>query len=119
MSDEPQDAACRPCQGVQTRNWYAWNNRMPPPPDELNVVGQVYVGNPGVDPLLTVRSGSAPGSPALELDLWLCQKPGIWPMVMTWKEVRYSEVLTAGAYARVRVVCEQEPIADLEVVDVH
>ncbi len=40
---------------VDTRNWYAWNNQMPPPPDDFHVVGEVEVPNPGVEVRLVER----------------------------------------------------------------
>ena len=49
MSEERAEGRCVVCKDIKTRDWYPWNNLMPPPPDDFHVVGEVYVPNPGVD----------------------------------------------------------------------
>lgn len=107
--------------GVQkSEGWYAWNDRMPPPPDKLLVVGNVQVANPGVVASLSKRVPQGINATILLLDLELTQKPGMWPQVVTWKPVRYEEVLEAGrAYGQVQVFCNDEVLQTLEVQDVH
>ncbi len=106
-----------PCEGVSTRDWYAWNNRMPPKPDHFHIVGEVEVPNPGVDAELVPRQ--AKGKKTLAFDLVLTQRPGIWPQMLTWKPVRYDKVLTGGTYSKAEVWCGDDRIADVKVEDVH
>jgi len=108
-----------PCRGVETRDWYAWINLMPPPPDELHVVGEVLVGNPGVVPSLVPRRPPAKGKKTLQLELVLVQQPGIWPQVLTWKPVRYDKVLLGKGPDTVEVFCGDEKIATIPVQDAH
>ncbi|HJU40844.1 MAG TPA: hypothetical protein VJ724_14835, partial [Tahibacter sp.] len=82
---------------MNTRNWYAWINKMPPPPDDFHVVGEVEVPNPGIEALLTVRSPQGINPDILLLDLHLFQKPGVWPQVVTWVQARYDKVLKPGS----------------------
>jgi hypothetical protein len=110
---------CLPCTGVETRDWYAWLNLMPPPPDELHVVGEVYVANPGVDPFLTPRVPQGINPQILLLDLYLCQRPGLWPQIMVWKPVRYDKVAPGVKYTEINVFCGDEMIANFPVHEVH
>jgi hypothetical protein len=107
-----------PCQGVTTRDWYAWNDLMPPRPDNLHVVGEVYVPNPGVEPYLLPRHPPAKGK-TLALDLVLVQRPGVWPQVLVWKPVRYDKVLRGIGYRTVEIYCGDQKIETIDVEDVH
>jgi len=78
----------------QCRNWQAWLNTMPPPPDELHVVGDVIVGNPGISAHLTMREPQGSNPAVLLLDLHLVQQPGMWLQVMTCVQARFDRVLT-------------------------
>lgn len=40
---------------MNTRDWYAWINLMPPKPDDFHVVGEVFVSNQGVQAQLCVK----------------------------------------------------------------
>lgn len=119
MNEEKTDGKCLPCKDAQTQDWYAWINLMPPPPDDFHVVGEVYVPNPGVDPFLTPRVPQGTNPTILQLDLYLCQQPGIWPQVFVWKPVRYDKVGRNFGYERVEVFCGEERIADFPVETVH
>lgn len=81
-----------PTGNIVTRDWYAWNDRMPPKPDQFHVVGEVQVPNPGVDVLLSPRVPQGINSKILLMDLLLHQRPGIWPQVVAWKPVRYDKI---------------------------
>ena len=102
---------------MNTRNWYAWINKMPPPPDDFHVVGEVEVPNPGVEALLTVRSPQGINPDILLLDLHLFQKPGVWPQVVTWVQARYDKVLRPGSpcYTHVDVFYDNQSIAQMPV----
>lgn len=110
-------ACVLPCQGVATRDWYAWNDLMPPRPDHFHIVGEVEVPNPGVDVELVPRK--AKGKKTIAFDLVLIQRPGIWPQVLTWKPVRYDKVITGTKYANAEVWCGDTKIVDETVHDVH
>jgi hypothetical protein len=119
MADEKHaEGSCLPCKDIKTRDWYAWLNLMPPPPDDFHVVGEVYVPNPGVDPFLTPKNPQGINPQILLLDLYLIQRPGIWPQVFVWKQARYDKI--GGArYTQVQVFCGDELIADIPVQEVH
>ena len=100
------------CYGAQTKDWYAWNNLMPPKPDDFHAVGQVQVANPGVEVELVCR-GQSNGT--IQLSVVLYQRPGIWPQVLTWKEARYDRVLCGDGYKKAEIYCGDDKIADLKV----
>lgn len=106
-----------PCDGVKTSSWYAWNNLMPPKPDDFHVIGQVEVPNPGVEALLSERVPQGINPKILLLDLVLLQKPGVWPRIITTKEARFDK--TNVTYSNVEVFCGNHTLANTEVQDVH
>lgn len=103
---------------VETADWHAWYDLMPPKPDHLYATGQVIVANPGVEPLL--RPHEPPGiNPAiLMLDLYLCQMPGVWPQVMTQKPVRY-ETEISESYMQVHVLGDNTDFAVIDAETTH
>ena len=119
MAEEETQGTCLPCEGVETRDWYAWLNRMPPKPDDFHVTGEVLVSNPGVDPILTPRNPQGINPKILLLELHLIQRPGIWPRVLVWKEARYDKQPAHVAYEQVQIFCGDQVIADIEVQEVH
>lgn len=60
-----------------TRDWYAWIDIMPPPPNHFHVRGEVQVPNPGEEAQLTLKR--APGSEPRDLPARpaLVQRPWI------------------------------------------
>ncbi len=119
MNEKETVGRCLPCTSIDSRDWYSWINLMPPPPDEFHIVGEVYVSNPGVDPLLTPKQPQGINPDILLMDLYLCQKPGIWPQVFVWKPVRYDKVLQGTKYTQVQVFCGETIIADILVHEIH
>ncbi|MFZ2030521.1 MAG: hypothetical protein WAU68_09455 [Vitreimonas sp.] len=77
---------------VATRDWHAWLNTQPPPPDDLHVIGQVEVANPGVVAFLVPSSPQGINPAILMLELHLVQRPGFWPAVITWTPAHYDRV---------------------------
>lgn len=118
MTEESIEGRCLPCQNTQTRDWCAWNDLMPPRPNFFYVTGEVYVANPGVDPLLTPTEPQGINPRILLIDLYLCQRPGIWPQVFVWKAVRFEKKILRG-YDEVQILCDGQPIATVPVEDVH
>lgn len=106
---------------MNNKDWYAWINQMPPKPDDFHVVGQVLVGNPGIQAQLSIKEPQGINPNMLLLDLHLVQQPGMWPEVMTWVQARFDRVLTPNSliYAEVGVFLNGESIAQIEVDSVH
>ncbi|AZN99287.1 hypothetical protein EJ066_20360 [Mesorhizobium sp. M9A.F.Ca.ET.002.03.1.2] len=106
---------------METRDWYAWINTMPPKPDDFHVIGEVYVGNPGVEGFLAFREPQGINNKILLLDLHLVQRPGMWPQVMTWVQARYDSVIRPDApeYTDVEIFFEAKSIAKISVEIVH
>jgi hypothetical protein len=92
---------------------------MPPSPDDLHVLGEVYVPNPGVEPTLVMKEPQGINPRILLLDLILCQKPGMWPQVFVWKQVRYDKTGRVLRYDQVDVFCGSDIIASIPVEDIH
>jgi hypothetical protein len=76
----------------ETRDWYAWNNLMPPGPPTFRITGEVQVLSPYVDVLLVPRTPQGINPRVLQLDLHLMQPPGHQPPLVLWKPVRYEKV---------------------------
>ena len=89
---------------VETRDWKAWNDLMPPKPDYLHVIGEVEVPNPGVEPLLRPSEPQGRNPLILMLDLYLCQMPGIWTQVLTWKPARFDNEISGSGYVQVHIL---------------
>lgn len=106
---------------MTTQNWYAWINLMPPPPDDFHVIGDVFVGNPGIEAQLSVKEPQGSNPTTLLLDLHLIQKPGMWPAVMTWVQARYDKILSPNSpeYKQVEVFHNSTSIAKIKVDEVH
>lgn len=117
MKTEKFEAGCLSCAGFETREWYAWLNRMPPPPDDFHVIGEIYVPNPGVTPILVPKVPQGINPAILLLDLYLIQQPGAWPSVFVWKQIRYEKIAPTVRYTQVHIFCEEKTIADIEVVE--
>lgn len=88
---------------VDTVDWYAWMNRMPPGPAAFHLIGTVLVPNPGVTARLTRAEPQGINPAELIVDLVLEQKPGFWPQVVTSVSVRFDEAPSGANYAGVLV----------------
>lgn len=114
MSDNEYQAVCTPGDNAESRDWFAWNNKMPPGPARLIVTGVVTVANPGVEPILVIANPQGINPAHLLLNLFLCQKPGIWPAVVVDKPVRFEQHSDPN-YTHVDIVGGPS----IEIVDVH
>jgi hypothetical protein len=103
--------------GIETREWYAWNDLMPPKPDFFHLTGEVQVPNPGVEVTLHPR-GDTKGS-TINMDLVLTQRAGNWPQVETWKAAAYRRVLFARPYKKAAIYHEGKKIEEVRVQDVQ
>lgn len=100
---------------VSTQNWYAWINKMPPPPDTLHVRGEVVVSNPGVEVALYKRQPQGINPAIIMLDLLLIQSPGVWPEVVTVKSVAYEEVGRSLKYTTAEVMNQSQSVASVPI----
>jgi hypothetical protein len=98
-----------PTISVDTSDWYAWVNAMPPGPHSFHVTGVVYAPTPGYEASLTPASPQGINPRDLILDLNLRPLPGIWPQVVTPISVRYDIADYSGNYDSVLV---REPDGD-------
>lgn len=115
MADKEEQGSVLPCSNIKSRDWHAWIDMMPPGPNHLHVVGEVYVPNPGINPILVPREPQGINPRILLLDLLLIQSPGMWPQVFVWKQARYDKIVQGNQYDRVTIFCGESAIADIEV----
>ena len=106
--------------GTQCRDWQAWLNTMPPKPDDFHVVGDVLVGNPGIQPVLTMREPQGINPAILMLELYLVQQPGMWPQVVTCASARFSRVMPPHSknYEAVEIFSNGKRIAFIDHISV-
>ena len=106
---------------METKDWNAWIDLMPPKPNHFHVTGMVYVGNPGIEATLKPRVPQGINPTILLLDLFLEQKPGGWNQVMTWVEARYDLELGSEStrYTQVEIFLDDTSIAEIDVKEVH
>lgn len=115
----PKETAVPRCGVMNHESWAAWNDLRPPPPNAVHVVGSVQVTNPGIDVKLTKTIPQGFNPQILLLDLELTQKPGMWPQVLTWKQVRYESLLADAKFTHSEISCGTQVLKKLEVVDAH
>ena len=100
---------------VDTSDWYAWLNQMPPGPPSFHVTGVVQLPTPGYDAQLVLARPQGINPAELILDLKVTPRPGIWPQVVTPVSVRYDDSPAGTAYQGVLV---REPDGDAVHLDV-
>lgn len=101
---------------VDTSDWYAWLNRMPPGPASFHVTGVVYLPTPGYDARLVLASPQGINPEELILQLEVMPRPGVWPQVITPVSVRYDQSPAGVLYKGVLV---REPDGDNWQLDVE
>jgi hypothetical protein len=102
---------------IQTRDWYAWNNLMPPRPDTFHVTGEVQVASPGVEVLLVPRIPQGTNQRILILDIVLSKSPESWEQKPTWKPARYEK--SNVTYDRAELFYNNNQIISLPVDNVQ
>lgn len=75
---------------LDTSEWFAWVDRMPPGPASFHVTGTVTLPSPGFEARLEVASPQGINPADLILDLRVTRRPGVWPQVVTNVSVRYD-----------------------------
>jgi hypothetical protein len=98
---DAQERPHPPAPIVHTHDWYAWVNAMPGAEPSLHVQGVATLPTPGYAVSLEVDRGGTGG--ALVLDLHVKQLPGIWPQVVTERDVRHDEAHYKRQYSQVVV----------------
>lgn len=99
---------------VDTSDWYAWLNKMPPGPASFHVHGTVQLPTPGFEVRLVPASPQGINPRQLILDLLVTPLPGIWPHIVTSVSVRYDQ----GRAIDYETVLINEPDGDSVGVDV-
>lgn len=100
---------------TRSGGWKAWVNTMPPPPDDIHVVGELLVPNPGVDAVLSKAVPQGFNPDILVLNLTFFQKPGFWPQMVSWAQARYDAVLLGDAPTEVQVLLYGSLLDSMEV----
>lgn len=104
---------------IQSKNWHAWLNTMPPKPDHFHVVGDVIVANPGVHPILAIREPQGINQNILILDFHLVQQPGVWPQVVTCIQARFDRVIVGSTkYTSVEIYSGESKIVAIDQIEI-
>jgi len=101
---------------VDTAEWYAWLNKMPPGPPSFHITGLVYLPTPGYDVRLVRAAPQGINPKDLILDLEVTPRTGFWPQVVSPVTVRYDERPAGVEYTSVLV---REPDGDAVQVKVE
>lgn len=109
---------------LETKDWYAWIDMMPPEPNKLHVIGDVLVANPGVEADLYIEERESGNPKTLRLDLVLVQKPGNWIQVITWVQAKFDKVIIPKnkqyhEIKKIEIYSDNELIAEIPVETVH
>lgn len=94
---------CDTSSPVQTSDWAAWVNRMPPGPASFHVTGLVVLPTPGYEVALVPASPQGINPADLILDLVITERPGVWPQVLTTVSARYDISNYSGRYTSVLI----------------
>lgn len=103
---------------VDSSDWFAWVNRMPPGPGSFHVTGTVTMPTPGYDVALKPATPQGINPQELILDLIVTERPGTWPQVLTPMTVRYDQQPYEGNYSGVLVRIDEDDAVHLDVQDV-
>lgn len=101
---------------VDTAEWYAWLNKMPPGPATFHISGLVYLPTPGYDVRLVPAAPQGINPKDLILDLEVTPRTGFWPQVVSPVTVRYDQRPAGVEYTSVLV---REPDGDAVQIDVE
>jgi len=83
---------------IDTSDWYAWIDQMPPGPPSFHVRGVVTMPTPGYAVQLQPAAPQGINPKDLILDLKIERLPGVWPQVVTTFEARYDQADLALVY---------------------
>jgi hypothetical protein len=102
--------------GIETRDWFAWNNMQPTGLARFHVTGEVRTSNPGMDAVLVPRVPPGVDPATLLLDVVPTQAPGQWLQVGVWVPARYDQA--RGHFQRVRIFFRDTLVAEVEAYDI-
>jgi hypothetical protein len=88
---------------IQTRKWSGAVDKMPIGAPRFHLLGEIYVGNEGIEVTLSPAAPAGISPPILILELSLVQHPGYFPQRLKWVEVRYDEIPAAAEWTEVRI----------------
>ncbi|MGD2132419.1 MAG: hypothetical protein PVI23_06460 [Maricaulaceae bacterium] len=103
---------------VTTRDWRAWEDRMPPGPPSFHVTGAVMLPHGGYDVTLTPTTPQGFNPAILMLDLNVTERDGPHTPAVETRGARYDiDPYDAGSprYDEVNIFYEGEMIARVEV----
>lgn len=103
---------------LDTSEWAAWVNRMPPGPASFHVTGTVTLPSPGYEARLEYASPQGINPAGLILDLRVAKRPGLWPQRVTNVTVRYDVADYQGRYDSVLIRLPDGEAIQLEVEEV-
>lgn len=103
---------------LDTSEWFAWVNRMPPGPASFHVTGTVTLPSPGYEARLEYASPQGINPAGLILDLRVAKRPGSWPQMVTNVTVRYDVANYQGRYDSVLIRLPDGEAIQLEVEEV-
>lgn len=113
------EPAAGACVVTQSRNWTAHVNAMPGPNAQrtLNVAGEVDLPTPGYTVTLTEGIADRSAIPTQQLNLTVTPPaPGaIVTQVITPTAVTYTGPAIAQSYTAVRIMCEGQQLAEIQV----
>jgi hypothetical protein len=106
---------------MDSRDWSAWIDLMPPPPHQFHVKGEVLAPNPGYKAELRPKTPQGFNPEILLLEVILTQQEGMWPQVLTWIECRYDKTLsdTSTRYSEVTVFYKDAILTSVKVGEAH
>jgi hypothetical protein len=103
---------------LDTSDWFAWVNRMPPGPVSFHVTGVAVLPSPGYEARLEMASPQGINPADLILDLVITARPGTWPQVVTPVAVRYDIPKYQGLYKTVLIRLPDGEAVQLDVEEV-
>jgi hypothetical protein len=88
---------------LDSHDWHAWINRMPPGPASFHVTGVAVLPTPGFEVSLVAASPQGINPADLILDLKVTPLPGAWPQHVTSMSARYDQSPASVAYQSVLI----------------
>lgn len=81
---------------MESKNWHAWIDTMPPKPNKLYITGEVYIDTIGVKPQLAIREPQGINPDIIIVDLRLVPLQEKTDLINTWIPCRLEKILTSG-----------------------
>ena len=91
---------------LKTRNWFAWENNMPPGPVRLQVTGEVETPSAHQVPRLTRADPQGINPRILILNLTVEETGKTGPEVVDFRRAYYEEECRPEQFTEVQINCE-------------